>query len=223
MKVPAQLRHDSASSNHGTVYGAAWTTGHINGALVFDGLNDYVDCGNATTLDITNSVSIAAWVKFNDRPTYQTIVAKRGASINETSNYALRTGRTATGKNDEFEFYYRSASEWHIYTTSNVNLTTGSWYHVVVTFTFGSGSSIKCYVNGNLASGSWTTGDGNLPVQINTAPLTIGSLTNDERAKGVLDDVRIYNRVLLSRRNPTALFKRFIITVMYSTKRKGRV
>ena len=191
------VAHDLVGGNDGTIYGATWTTGQIDSALIFDGV-DYIDCGNNMALNITKNVSIAAWIKFDDLPMHQTILAKRGLVSDSASNYALRTGRETTiiHNNDEFEFYYGSAPAWHIYTTSNVNLTVGNWYHVAVTFTFGSGSSIKCYVNGNLVSGSWTTGNGDSPVKINTNPLTIGGLTDDERINGTIDDVQLYNRAL---------------------------
>jgi hypothetical protein len=35
--------YDSVGQNHGTVYGAQWTAGQIDGALSFDGVNDYVE------------------------------------------------------------------------------------------------------------------------------------------------------------------------------------
>ena len=33
------------------------------GSMEFDGTNDYVDCGNDSSLQITGALSIAAWVK----------------------------------------------------------------------------------------------------------------------------------------------------------------
>jgi hypothetical protein len=41
------IAYDSSGfNNQGIIYGASWTTGKVNEALNFDGLNDYVDCGN---------------------------------------------------------------------------------------------------------------------------------------------------------------------------------
>ncbi|MFC1742201.1 DUF2341 domain-containing protein, partial [Nanoarchaeota archaeon] len=53
-------------SNHGTVNGPAWSsTGGYDGwgAYVFDGNNDYIDAGNDSSFDITDAVTITAWVK----------------------------------------------------------------------------------------------------------------------------------------------------------------
>ncbi|MHC4735535.1 MAG: fibronectin type III domain-containing protein, partial [Planctomycetota bacterium] len=40
------VAYDSAGNNHGSIFGANWTTGQINGALTFDGVGDYVDCAH---------------------------------------------------------------------------------------------------------------------------------------------------------------------------------
>ena len=68
--------NDSAGANNGTVYGAVWTTGRIDGALSFDGVNDYVDCGNNPSLDVgAGPFTLAAWVKGNTaNGQYQMIV-----------------------------------------------------------------------------------------------------------------------------------------------------
>ncbi|MHC4676304.1 MAG: LamG-like jellyroll fold domain-containing protein, partial [Planctomycetota bacterium] len=172
------------------------TAGRIEGAFNFNGLDDYIDCGSDGSLDITGSVSISAWVKFDSLPDYdyQTIVAKRGAGTDVGANYALRKGGYEHG--DELQFCYHDGTAWHAYTTLGANLTWGQWYHVVVTFEFGRGKSIKCYLNNNLLKGGWTTGDGNSSVQTNTKPVTIGGLTAGQRAEGSIDNVMIFDRAL---------------------------
>jgi hypothetical protein len=189
---------DSSRSNHGLVSGGAvWTTGKINGALSFGGGNGYVNCGNDTSLDITGSVSIAAWVRFDTLArSYQTILAKRGSSDDITSNYSIRTGSTAASRNDELEFLYHDGSGWHIYASSTANLTAATWYHVAATFTYGSGAGLECYVDANSVSGGWRLGNGDSAVQTNTKPVTTGGLTNGEFLDGKLDDIRIYYRAL---------------------------
>jgi len=192
----------SGRSNHGTARrntSALSTLGKIGSALTFNGSSDYINCGNASSLDITSSISVSAWVRFNSLPNYQTIVTKRGTEPDKTANYAFRTG-TAPNQN-QLEFYYHDGIVWHIYTTSKANLLTGQWYHVIVTYTFGSGAGIKFYLDNNLLSGRWTMGNGNSPVRINTKPVTIGGLTSGagvsgERLHGAIDDVMIFNRAL---------------------------
>jgi len=45
------------NGNHGTIYGASWTSGEIGDALNFDGVNDYVNVADDNTLDVTNEAT----------------------------------------------------------------------------------------------------------------------------------------------------------------------
>lgn len=172
------------------------SSGRINGALSFDGVDDYIDCGSDCSLDISQSVSISAWVKFDSLPDYryQTIVAKRGAGTNVKANYALRKGGYENAH--ELQFYYHDGTEWHACTTFGANLTWGQWYHVVVTFEFGKGETIRFYLNNDLLKGMWTSGDGSSSVQLNKKPVTIGGLTSGQGAEGSIDNVMIFDKVL---------------------------
>ncbi|MHC4733487.1 MAG: hypothetical protein ACYTDW_03370, partial [Planctomycetota bacterium] len=49
---------ETVGGNHGTVYGnPVWTIGQLDGALRFDGDGDYVDCGNDSSLNLSNNFS----------------------------------------------------------------------------------------------------------------------------------------------------------------------
>lgn len=55
------------SSGHGytgtLTLGPTWTTGNINGAVNFDGANDYIDMSDINTLDGVTALTVSAWVK----------------------------------------------------------------------------------------------------------------------------------------------------------------
>ena len=54
----------STNGNDGTVHGdPVWTTGKIDGALSFDGIDDYVDVGD---IDLTEAFTIAAWINISN-------------------------------------------------------------------------------------------------------------------------------------------------------------
>lgn len=59
------IAHDSSGyGNHGTVYGgAAWAEGVSGGALSFDGIDDYVDCGNDESIKPTGAMTVTGWFK----------------------------------------------------------------------------------------------------------------------------------------------------------------
>ena len=58
---------DSSGQNHsGTLIGGPqWqpSGGKIGGALAFDGIDDYIDCGSREDLNLLGAVSVSAWIK----------------------------------------------------------------------------------------------------------------------------------------------------------------
>jgi len=64
------LKDSSGNGNDGTIYGATWVDGKFGKALSFDGVDDYVDCGNDRIFDFgTNTFTIETWVKTIDKTT----------------------------------------------------------------------------------------------------------------------------------------------------------
>ncbi|MHC4160308.1 MAG: LamG domain-containing protein, partial [Planctomycetota bacterium] len=57
--------YDSAGDNDGTVYGATWTTGKFDGALSFDGTDDYVNVSHSNGLNPGTwwSFTVCGWIK----------------------------------------------------------------------------------------------------------------------------------------------------------------
>jgi parallel beta-helix repeat protein len=74
--------YDSVGGNDGTLTNdPCWTTGKIDGAIEFDGNDDYVKCQNDASLDITDKITIVAWI-YADSTADAYIVAKRdGGSL----------------------------------------------------------------------------------------------------------------------------------------------
>ena len=62
----------SGNGNQGTLnvgegdnVNSKWVRGIKGKALEFDGVDDYVDCGNNANLEITGDITLEAWVKRN--------------------------------------------------------------------------------------------------------------------------------------------------------------
>ena len=70
---------ESIYGNDGTIYGATWVDGIKGYALSFDGTDDYIDCGNDTSLQITGNLTVEAMVKLN-LGSNMAIVGKDGSS-----------------------------------------------------------------------------------------------------------------------------------------------
>jgi hypothetical protein len=147
-------------------------------ALHFDGVDDYVDCGNGSSLDLTSAVTLEAWLKLADVVGAQMIIGKRGS----TTNYALRTD------GDELLFYF-SNDGWNIW-SATADLLADTWYYIACVYT--AGSDPKIYVNGVLKSGFWNLGSAKT-MEISTAHLTIGKIPGGDPLEGLIAQMRISN------------------------------
>ena len=179
------LRDSSGNGNHGRICGAKWVTSGTGYALEFDGLDDYVDCGNDASLDIRGPVTLAAWV----RPT--TASAKEPGIVGKYfHSYALTL--------------YRGGCWWYISSGGNnvsAPLTkTGRWHHVLGTF---DGERLRLYVNGRQCAEkkskvkSVNPGKNFLMGRIVPDPAAPNAASQARgHFEGLLDEVKVYNRAL---------------------------
>ncbi len=125
----------SGNSNTGTLTNGPTFSAANMGSIVFDGTNDYVDCGNNSSLQITQG-TISAWVKSttNDS-TFRGIIVK-------ATNYGLFI------KNGYLVTY-----DWGnvVERASTTSIIDGNWKNVAMTFTTNTGTPSNnaiLYVNG---------------------------------------------------------------------------
>jgi len=158
-----------------------WTAGKVGNALDFDGVNDYVDCGNTESLNITEEITVMAWVRNNINVTtddkWKGIVAK-------DKSYMLRTTKVADSA--DFEFFIYNGS-WEPRANSYIVPDPNTWYHVVGTF---NGTYLKIYVNGSLKNS--TARHTTISTSVN--PVKIGYWF--DYFNGTIDEARIWNRSL---------------------------
>jgi hypothetical protein len=171
---------DSIGSNDGTIYGATWTTGIVNSALSFDGVDDYVDLGSVN-INIPGDFTITAWIKaIQSRSNYRVILSK---GPKNTGHYEIYLN-ISTG---ELKFYSNDIGDIGSGRIVDDNI----WHHITVTY---NGANMKFYVDGNLES----------------SPSASGSITSENEIfyigrqiidlsmpfNGLIDEVAIYNRAL---------------------------
>lgn len=182
---------DEVGGNDGTVYGATWTADGIkNGAMTFDGEDDYVDCGSDTSLDLEN-FTIIAWVKlYETGPDYPSknnnLVAKKYGTIGWSFFVYQNIGKLS------FDFFYESGSGHQSY-VGDTELQTDTWYHVAITVS--NGNSIKFYLNGTPDGEATPTESFIYPDR----PLMIGKSESGYYGgftNGTIDEVKVYNHVL---------------------------
>jgi len=166
----------------GTIRGnPAFVEGIAGMALSFDGVNDYVDLGNNAAFDITEQITLSAWVNTNDTGNGQhnPYVGKGDQT------YAIKHASSNT-----IEFFIFDAG-WY---TANVrvdNSFNGEWHHVLGTY---DGSELKTYVDGVL--GATVAHQGTIEVQTHNLTIAMNSQETDRFYDGVIDEVKIYNRAL---------------------------
>ena len=70
---------ESGNGNNGTVNGATLTTdrfGNSDSAYDFDGIDDSISVNNAETLNLTNEVTLSAWISVTNNSSWATIISK---------------------------------------------------------------------------------------------------------------------------------------------------
>lgn len=177
-----QVTDASGSGNHGTISGAVWTAaGRYGGALSFDGVNDLVTVNDAAPLDLTNGMTLSAWIYRQSGTDWSTVLIKERPGGLAYALYGhTDANRPAVAIN--------TGADVNLYGTAQIPLNT--WTHLAATF---NGATLRLYVNGVQVATRAQTGQ----MPVSASPLRIGGNTIwGEYFAGRIDDVRIYNREL---------------------------
>src|SRR3989338_1474100 len=181
----------SGSGNAGTVSGGATrTAGKIgSGALVFDGVDDYVNLGNVAAFNFgAGDCSLAGWVKIADDSQNRAIISKRSVCNHESFWNAIVGGGS---KSVFLEVDQDSAGANYTKAQGVINVRDSAWRHFAAVR---SGATLSVYVDGALDKSAAGAGIANLS---NAANVLIGKYPcGSQYFKGELDDIRIYNRVI---------------------------
>ena len=177
--------YDWAGNNHGTIHGAKWTTGRVGGALSFDGVDDYVDCGNDPLFDITGPITLTAWLKTSSGSSVWQGIVTKGEVLWKIQKHVSGSG--------DFECWglIGAPRPGPYLSTVGVNMNDGQWHHIAGTY---DGAAMRIYWDGllnNSFSVSGTINTGSYPVYIG------GVYGKPEYGfPGIIDEVAIYNRAL---------------------------
>ena len=100
------IAYDSVGTNDGTVYGATWADGIVEGALSFDGIDDYVDIPTSAITSSFTEISIFMWINPNDwaPSSQQFLLSGRKGTTNDDLRWVLHTtGELYLGMDDGVE------------------------------------------------------------------------------------------------------------------------
>ena len=173
----------SGNGNTGTLVNVPTYNSEAGGSLVFDGVDDYIDCGNNSSLSSiggTTNITVSAWV-------YHTAYGGGGQP------YSVITVKgnpwTWLMENPSNTFRFRitaGGADVNVGDTSTHLLNT--WYNVVGTY---DGSNIRIYVNGVLKNTQAQTGT----LATNAVTAKIGTFQGTNyNLTGRIANVSVYNR-----------------------------
>ena len=180
----------SGNNNVATLLnGLAWGAGKYGSGLSFDGTNDYLSVPNSSSLDISGSkLTLSMWLNPSTTSTGDQVVVGKHWNTTMTSPYYQYGLELQNGGTRPVFFVGTSSGLVGVAMTSS--LTKGQWSHLAVVF---NGSTVDFLVNGVLVS----TGNLNATITARGNSLRVGAdASGAQFYKGLLDDLRIYNRVL---------------------------
>jgi hypothetical protein len=167
-------------------------------SITFDGFSSYASPSNQNNLNITDSLTIEAWINpsaFGFNSAQNSIACKHGWSNGE-GGFVLRCGGSG-----ELSFNIagldvnQNPTSWKEVASPTNALTLNTWTHVAGSY---DGQNLKLFINGVEQNTIAFTGS---IVSSPNYPLTIGKLSDPNQFaqrffEGKIDEVRIWNRAL---------------------------
>jgi MSHA biogenesis protein MshQ len=161
----------------GTLVNGVGFSSSNNGTFVFDGTNDYMDCGYNSNINNATQLTIECWYRSSN-------ISKEGIIFGTNSYFP------AYGYHMEI---YQSKLLFQVFPStsfvqSSITLSNNIWYHLVGTYNSG---AINLYVNGI------TGGSGNYTYSASSENLILGRYyAGTHSLEGQLSNVKFYNRSL---------------------------
>ena len=196
--------NDIKGSNNGTLMnGTTFAAGQVGQAFLLDGIDDFVELGNAPSLRVSaGDFAVDAWVRFNalSHPPGANSGAPQGdmSILDKMSPSGTNTNGWRLLKQADNHFWFCfgggggngcvAGSATTVISTTPATL--GAWFHVTAVK---SSAEIAIYINGVKEDSKSTPAF----TDTHTANLRIGSyVLEDAHLNGLIDEVEIFNRSL---------------------------
>jgi hypothetical protein len=184
---------NSGYNLHGTVNGATLTAdrfGNSSHAYQFDGVDDFITMGNPVELQISEIITVSAWVKIDEFEESMAILSKGDSQTGSPEGYVLQlayqSGQTVV---PGYRFYTLGTQSGVVKTA--INFVEGEW--VFLAFSMNTGS-YRFFIDQSKS----IAGNGYKPLTSGLlGDFVIGRDENGaNHLKGAVDDVIVYNRLL---------------------------
>ena len=178
----------SGENNNGTLENGVGYTVDDGGSLIFDGVNDYVNCGNSLT-QLTTEGTISTWCYLTDVSTDERLLVGKLDSGNPLS-YGLYFNYYGISSNS-ISFFVDSDGSWGPSSLVNsYNILPNTWYNFVGIW---NNTGTFIYTNGTLSDSNSNI----ISAAVNTSSVRIGGGASGWTYwKGNIPQVSIYNRAL---------------------------
>jgi hypothetical protein len=165
---------------------------YSNGAITFDGSDDYVGYGNVLNFERTDSFSLSGWVRISSLSSFRAIIAKMDSSFRGYLFAVETTGQVV------FILRNTSTTNGIIVRTASSPIAINTWYNITVTYNgTSSPNGVNVYVNSEIISNS-VAQDNLSSTVLNSQAGAIGARIgpNDGYLLGNIATTQIYNRAL---------------------------
>jgi len=194
---------DLVGGNDGTLTNGPTFDSGNGGSIVFDGVDDYVDCGSFGVGGDSSSYTFSAWSKNSNN---NNILVKGRDGFGD--GWSLRIGTNQ----DQFMASAVKTSPIQGYNFRSGTYVPNAWAYITGVWERNSGK-ISLYVNGSL-EGSYTfSGTAPFTLRSSTAGWSMARITNSSIGQGDIACASIYNRALSASeilQNYNALKNRFV-------------
>ncbi len=186
---------ESANRNNGIVHGATLTTdrfGAAGNAYDFNGVDNYIDIGNDTSIKPPLPVTISLWVAWDDTDAGHIFVNNWGNTyyygvwlqVNPDGSFGVTIGNGG----------FAAATSRKGRGSTGATLTRGQWHHVAAVVR--SVNDMDVYLDGVNVSGDYSGSATGMVYNSSAGTMGYLTVTSNYFYKGKLDDVRFYNRAL---------------------------
>ena len=197
----------SGNGNNGNVNGATLIAdrfGNVNSAYSFNGLNNYIEIPNSSTLQFTSNLqTISFWMKIPQIPSpvieqalFEKMDQHLGTDLTGNSAQGFKIVFSPTSDID-YNIKSGSGSSWGSVKIPNNTLSVNQYYHIAFT---NDNDSLRSYLNGVKINAT------KIPIGTvigaNISPFLIGKElwtsngSNMDYFNGILDDIAIFDRAL---------------------------
>ena len=171
----------SGRGNHGTLINGPVFSSNDRGSISFDGSNDYINCGNDNSLNMSTEATLIHWLKFNGY--------NWSPFIGKITDRYVANFRVWIGSDRQFDVELTNTEYKPLFSVSPAELPINSWCNLAVRFK--SNGDLSGFFNGS-EKNTVTKSIGS----INSSNFLIGPDTGGFYGSGAISYIQLYNRAL---------------------------